>query len=417
MSRKGNDLVRHYLWNAARSAIVHNPAIGALYRRLRAKGKRGDTALGQCMRKMLHLVYAVWKTNRPFEDNLYPTDTDNDAATPPAAANTTDDGQGNATHPEPTPAPVLTGDIVPTSDAGAAGQTGNHAARQPATKRPWATNGTCPPKKWSPRPLPPCAAAATACQAYAAGRPGRSPQGRFRLPASAGHDGTGPATTGAVAHPAWPGPATPWSLPDSRPAGRYAADFFGPSGQAPVPVLPRRLPRPGQRVGPVGCGTQTAALRGRPKLGGDLPAATQQRRGTRKMNPLIAAAAASRPWSNSRFVGSETPARKAAGSLRSQGYAFAARQRAKTGEHAQPGSKRGQVSASVATHPQTPNAAAVVTTDGKKRLDIHRYICFAAGHQRTIRTLPCSASLTIPTAQSPVIGQETKKLAKRASGT
>src|SRR5580692_1062336 len=29
MSRKGNDLVRHYLWNAARSAIRHNPAIGA----------------------------------------------------------------------------------------------------------------------------------------------------------------------------------------------------------------------------------------------------------------------------------------------------------------------------------------------------------------------------------------------------
>jgi hypothetical protein len=40
MSRKGNDLVRHYLWNAARVAIVHNPAIRALYRRLKAKGKR-----------------------------------------------------------------------------------------------------------------------------------------------------------------------------------------------------------------------------------------------------------------------------------------------------------------------------------------------------------------------------------------
>jgi transposase len=68
MSRKGNDLVRHYLWNAARSAIVHNPPIRALYQRLRAKGKRGDVALGQCMRKLLHLVYAVWKTNRPFDD-------------------------------------------------------------------------------------------------------------------------------------------------------------------------------------------------------------------------------------------------------------------------------------------------------------------------------------------------------------
>jgi hypothetical protein len=67
MSRKGNDLVRSYLWNAARAAISHNPAIAALYRRLRAKGKRGDVALGQCMRKLLHLVYAVWKTDRPFD--------------------------------------------------------------------------------------------------------------------------------------------------------------------------------------------------------------------------------------------------------------------------------------------------------------------------------------------------------------
>lgn len=66
MSRKGNDLVRHYLWNAARSAITHNPAVRPLYRRLRAKGTRGDVALGHCMRKLLHLVYAVWKTNRPF---------------------------------------------------------------------------------------------------------------------------------------------------------------------------------------------------------------------------------------------------------------------------------------------------------------------------------------------------------------
>jgi transposase len=69
MSPKGNDLVRSYLWNAARTAIRHNPAIGALYRRLKAKGTRGDVALGHCMRKLLHLVYAVWKTNRPFDEN------------------------------------------------------------------------------------------------------------------------------------------------------------------------------------------------------------------------------------------------------------------------------------------------------------------------------------------------------------
>jgi transposase len=72
MSLKGNDLVRAYLWNAARTAIVHNPAIRSLYARLKAKGRRGDVALGHCMRKLLHLAFAVWKTNRPFDENHFP---------------------------------------------------------------------------------------------------------------------------------------------------------------------------------------------------------------------------------------------------------------------------------------------------------------------------------------------------------
>jgi transposase len=72
MSRKGNDLVRKYLWNAAKSAIRHNPAVKALYQRLRARGARGDVALGHCMRKLLQLVWAVWKTGKPFDSNHYP---------------------------------------------------------------------------------------------------------------------------------------------------------------------------------------------------------------------------------------------------------------------------------------------------------------------------------------------------------
>jgi CHC2 zinc finger len=80
MSRKGNDLVRAYLFNAARSAIGHNPAIRALYRREKAKGKRGDVALGHCMRKLLHLVFAVWKTDRPFDGAHFPWDNPGEAA-------------------------------------------------------------------------------------------------------------------------------------------------------------------------------------------------------------------------------------------------------------------------------------------------------------------------------------------------
>jgi transposase len=87
MSPKGNDLVRHYLWNAARAGMVHNPALRALYRRLRAKGTRGDVALGHCMRKLLHLVFAVWKTNRPFDEQHFPWEPPSDTpmSTPAAA--------------------------------------------------------------------------------------------------------------------------------------------------------------------------------------------------------------------------------------------------------------------------------------------------------------------------------------------
>lgn len=70
MSTKGSDLVRRYLWNAAKSAIQHNDAVRALYARLRNKGTRGDVALGHCMRKLLHQVYGVWTSNIPFNDEL-----------------------------------------------------------------------------------------------------------------------------------------------------------------------------------------------------------------------------------------------------------------------------------------------------------------------------------------------------------
>ena len=88
MSRKGNDLARSYLWNAARCAIRYNAAIRALYKRLRGRGTRGDVAIGHCMAKLLHLVYAVWQTNRPFDPEHFPWE---DAAEPtsPATAEVT----------------------------------------------------------------------------------------------------------------------------------------------------------------------------------------------------------------------------------------------------------------------------------------------------------------------------------------
>ena len=110
MSQKGNDLARGYLWNAARAAITFNPAIRALYHRLRAKGKRGDVAIGHCMRKLLHLVFAVWKTNRPFDEHHYPWANQSDTqvsipiSAPPDAGVTPTSNEKAAGHKREVPA-------------------------------------------------------------------------------------------------------------------------------------------------------------------------------------------------------------------------------------------------------------------------------------------------------------------------
>jgi transposase len=73
MSKRGNDLVRRYLWMAALSAVQYNPAVRALYRRVVLKHPQHKAiAIGHAMRKLLHLVFAVWKTDRPFDPGHYP---------------------------------------------------------------------------------------------------------------------------------------------------------------------------------------------------------------------------------------------------------------------------------------------------------------------------------------------------------
>jgi transposase len=69
MSRKGNDLVRKYLWMSAMSSLTCNPVVIDLYARLKQRGWRGDVALGHCMKKLLHLVFGIWKSGKPFNPN------------------------------------------------------------------------------------------------------------------------------------------------------------------------------------------------------------------------------------------------------------------------------------------------------------------------------------------------------------
>jgi Transposase IS116/IS110/IS902 family/CHC2 zinc finger len=75
MSRRGNDLVRRYLWMAALSAVRCNPAVRALYLRVIAKHpEQKAIAIGHAMRKLLHLAFAICKSGKPFDKAHYPWD-------------------------------------------------------------------------------------------------------------------------------------------------------------------------------------------------------------------------------------------------------------------------------------------------------------------------------------------------------
>ena len=97
MSRKGCDLVRYYLWNAARSGVTHNPPLRDHYKQLVARSKRSDVAMGHCMNKLAHLVHGVWTSDKPFDPEHFlkrkkPAVEPAKDATPPAAAPTADTG-------------------------------------------------------------------------------------------------------------------------------------------------------------------------------------------------------------------------------------------------------------------------------------------------------------------------------------
>ena len=135
MSRKGNDLVRSYLWNAARAAIRHNPVVRALYIRLRAKGKRGDVAIGHCMRKLLHQAYAVWKTDKDFDKDYSPPEAGCDTAAP-------------------TTTPLSDAEIVPSRSETAVGHKRDSPAKEVVATAASTVESAPPPVKPEPRRSP-----------------------------------------------------------------------------------------------------------------------------------------------------------------------------------------------------------------------------------------------------------------------
>lgn len=87
MSSRGDDLVRRYLYTAALCAAQHNPAVKPLYQRVRAKHPAHPSiAVGHAMRKLLHLLFAVWKTGKTFDPAHYHWETPAHVPTNPQPA-------------------------------------------------------------------------------------------------------------------------------------------------------------------------------------------------------------------------------------------------------------------------------------------------------------------------------------------
>lgn len=69
MSKTGNSRLRKLLYLPAIVACQHNPIIKAFAQRLRTRGKTPMSVIGAAMRKLVHIVYGVLISGKPFDPN------------------------------------------------------------------------------------------------------------------------------------------------------------------------------------------------------------------------------------------------------------------------------------------------------------------------------------------------------------
>ena len=67
ISKRGSPTLRHCLWLAAVSARRCNPELKAYYELKRSQGKHSSVATIAIARRLIHLIYSLWKNDRPFD--------------------------------------------------------------------------------------------------------------------------------------------------------------------------------------------------------------------------------------------------------------------------------------------------------------------------------------------------------------
>jgi transposase len=68
----GHARLRKALYMPASVSIRYNPVILPFYRRLKNKGKNGKGIVCAIMRKLVHIIFGILKSGKPFDPNYKP---------------------------------------------------------------------------------------------------------------------------------------------------------------------------------------------------------------------------------------------------------------------------------------------------------------------------------------------------------
>ena len=66
MSKRGSPYLRHAIWLAASSAVLHDPALKLYFQKKRDEGKPYMASVGHVCRKMVSIIYAVMRDNKAY---------------------------------------------------------------------------------------------------------------------------------------------------------------------------------------------------------------------------------------------------------------------------------------------------------------------------------------------------------------
>lgn len=67
ISRTGHAALRHALYMPGLVALRHNPVLQVFGARMQGNGLAPKAVVGAAMRKLVHLIYGVVKSGKPFD--------------------------------------------------------------------------------------------------------------------------------------------------------------------------------------------------------------------------------------------------------------------------------------------------------------------------------------------------------------